>query len=377
MAKSGSRRGTLFAAVLLDCSGILAMGVVATFALSIVREVGRGDSFAGHLATAFFVAGSLTALTLGRRIDRFGARRSALLAGSATSFVALPLLAVVDGPVLMLAACAVAGCAFAITLPATNAVLREVISPDRTILAVCIKQAAIPLALVLASVAAPLCGRRVAFVAADGLSILALVAFAWVTARAAGHDRSDEESEVRRPRVARYAVATMLASLLAGALIGYAALSLSQAGLGSGAVAGILLFGNLGGIATRVLTGWLAERSALRSWWTVSLMMLAGGLGTLGLASHQPGVAVVGCLVAFVLGWGWSGLTFALILVSSGGHPGSSGALLQAGGMVGSAAGPVVMALAVRVGGMGFGWCVMAAAIAAAGLLVAPGRRDS
>ena len=368
----------MFAAVLLDCSGILAMGVVATFALSIVREVGRGDSFAGHLATVFFVAGSLTALTLGRRIDRFGARRSALLAGSATSFVALPLLAVADGPVLMLAACGVAGCAFAITLPATNAVLREVISPDRTILAVCIKQAAIPLALVLASVAAPLCGRRVAFVAADGLSMVALVAFAWVTARTAGHDRSDEgESDVRRPRVARYAVATMLASLLAGALIGYAALSLSQAGLGSGAVAGILLFGNLGGIATRVLTGWLAERSALRSWWTVSLMMLAGGLGTLGLASHQPGVAVVGCLVAFVLGWGWSGLTFALILVSSGGHPGSSGALLQAGGMVGSAAGPVVMALAVRAGGMGFGWCVMAAAIAAAGLLVAPGRRDS
>jgi len=272
----------------------------------------------------------------------------------------------------------VAGCAFAITLPATNAVLRAVVSPNRTILAVCVKQAAIPLALVLASVAAPLCGRRVAFVAAVGLSIVALVAFAWVTARTAGHDRSgEEESDVGRPRVARYAVATMLASLLPGALIGYAALSLSQAGLGSGAVAGILLLGNLGGIATRVLTGWLAERSALRSWWTVSLMMLAGGLGTLGLASHQRGVAVAGCLVAFVLGWGWSGLTFALILVSSGGHPGSSGALLQAGGMVGSAAGPVVMALAVRAGGMGFGWSVMAAAIAAAGMLVAPGRRDT
>lgn len=376
--KSGSRRGVLFAAVLLDCSGILAMGVVATFALSIVREVGRGDSFAGHLATVFFVAGSLAALTLGRRIDRFGARRSALLAGSATSFVALPMLAVVDGPVLMLVACGVAGCAFAITLPATNAVLRELISPDRTILAVCIKQAAIPLALVLASAAAPLGGHRVAFVAANGLSILAFVSFAWLTARTPGHGRSDEgESDLPRPRVARYAVATMLASLLAGALIGYAALSLSQVGLGSGAVAGILLFGNLGGIATRVLTGWLAERSALRSWWTVSLMMLAGGLGTLGLASDQPGVAVTGCLVAFVLGWGWSGLTFALILVSSGGNPGSSGALLQAGGMVGSAAGPVVMALAVQAGGLGFGWCVMAASIAAAGLLVAPGRRSS
>ena len=71
--------------------------------------------------------------------------------------MALPLLALVGGPVLMLAACGLAGCAFAITLPATNAVLRDVVSPDRTILAVCIKQAAIPLALVLASLAVPLC----------------------------------------------------------------------------------------------------------------------------------------------------------------------------------------------------------------------------
>jgi predicted MFS family arabinose efflux permease len=166
----------------------------------------------------------------------------------------------------------------------------------------------------------------------------------------------------------------MLASLLAGALIGYSAMSLSQAGLDSERVAHILVLGSLGGIASRVLTGWLAQRSALRSWSTVSVMMLVGALGTLGLASHEAAVAVAGCLTAFALGWEWSGLTFALMLVASGGHPGSSGASLQAGGMVGSAAGPVVMAVAVQAGGTGFGWCVMGAAIASAGLLVAPRR---
>lgn len=42
--------------------------------------------------------------------------------------------------------------------------------------------------------------------------------------------------------------------------------------------------------------------------------------------------------------------------------------------MVGSAAGPVVMAVAVHAGGLGLGWCVTGGAIAAAGILVAPRR---
>jgi hypothetical protein len=103
-------------------------------------------------------------------------------------------------------------------------------------------------------------------------------------------------------------------------------------------------------------------------------MMLIGGLGSLGLASHRPGGGHRRLPDRVRVGLGWSGLTFALVLVASGGHPGSSGAFLQAGGMLGSAAGPVLMTLAVQVGGMGSGWFVMGAAIASAGLLVAPRR---
>jgi hypothetical protein len=108
-----------------------------------------------------------------------------------------------------------------------------------------------------------------ASVVADALSLLALGAFARVTAAVKSTDRADAAGdEIPRSRFARYGIATMLASLLAGALIGYAAVSLARAGLGAETVAHVRVIANLGGIATRVLTGWLAQRPSLMSWWT-------------------------------------------------------------------------------------------------------------
>jgi MFS family permease len=361
-------------AVLLDCSGILAMGVVAASALSIVEDVGRGESFVGTLVAAFFLVGSATALVVGRNIDRVGPRNAALAAGAVTAMLALPLLALTNDPVVMLAGCSVAGAAFAITLPATNAVLSTVVPSERMVFVVCIKQAAIPLSLVLASTVAPSLGRRDSFALADALAIGSLFAFAWCSRRALERqvDRASATEPPPERGVVRYGVATLLASLLAGTLIGYSALTLSRAGLNPSGIALVLLIGNLCGIAARVLSGGLTQRWGLRSWWPVTAMMVVGAGGTACLSSDRPAVVVVGCLLAFTFGWGWSGLTFGLVLASSTHRPGMSGAMLQAGGMLGSAIGPALMGLIVGVGGYRAGWWVMAAALALAGLLVAP-----
>jgi predicted MFS family arabinose efflux permease len=364
----------LASAVLLDCSGILAMGVVGASALSIVEDVGRGEGFVGALVTAFFVVGSATALVVGRGIDRVGARSSALVAGAVTAVVALPVLATTDDSAVMLAGCAVAGSAFAITLPATNAVLRTVVPAERMVFAVCIKQAAIPLALVLASTVAPSLGRRDSFALADLLAIGSLFAFAWWSRRPPKRQVAEGSATELPPErgVVRYGAATLLASLLAGTLIGYSALTLSRAGLSPSGIALVLMIGSLCGIAARVLSGGLTQRWGLRSWWPVTAMMVVGAGGTACLSSDRPAVVVVGCLLAFTFGWGWSGLTFGLVLASSTHRPGMSGAMLQAGGMLGSAIGPALMGLIVGVGGYRAGWWVTAAALALAGLLVAP-----
>ena len=101
-------------------------------------------------------------------------------------------------------------------------------------------------------------------------------------------------------------------------------------------------------------------------------MTWSGAVGALGLTSDRAAGAVAGALVAFALGWGWSGLAFALVLVASGERPGSTGAALQSGGMLGSALGPLLMAGAVRASGLTAGWAMVAAAMVIAGLLFMP-----
>jgi hypothetical protein len=358
------------------------MGVVAAEALTIVRSVDRGQDFPGLLTTAFFLAGAVTAGTLGRRLDRFGARRTAVSAAGATACVALPLMAL-STAVPMLVGAGVAGAAFSLTLPATNALLGAALPRERLVLAVCVKQAAIPTALLVVTAAAPLeagGGAGRAFLTADGLALLVLVAFVVVTRWTPDAPRRPQGSSTHEPAppgMVRYATATMLASLLAGALIGYGAISLHGAGLTEREAARVLALGNLAGVGTRVMSGWLSQRLGLTSWWPVTAMAWSGALGALGLTSDRAAMSVVGALVAFALGWGWSGLAFALVLVASGERPGSTGAALQAGGMLGSALGPLVMSGAVRASGLTAGWSLVALAMVVAGALFMPRRRPS
>jgi MFS family permease len=370
----------LMVSIALDCCGIVPIGIVGAFAVSIVAEMGAGKSFAGYLAGAFFLAGSVTAISVGPMIDRLGPRRAASVSSAVTALAALPVLALAERPWQMAAGCALAGSAFAITLPATNAVLGAVTPVRRKILAICTKQAAIPLALGLAAVALTglqsFGGRRTAFGVAAAVALLALGSFRLATRRASLRSVSatTRASSHRRAQasVLRFGLATLLASLLAGVLIGFGALSLSAVGLSDASIARVLVLGNLCGITARVASGLVAQRASVQSWWPVTVLMLVGGAGTFLVASGQLVLTVVGMLLAFGFGWGWSGLTFALVLVSSPTSPGSTGALLQAGGMLGSATGPLLMALVVNHWGLGAGWVIVGSAIVVAGLVVAP-----
>src|SRR5690606_7537541 len=86
---------------------------------------------------------------------------------------------------LIAVACAVGGGAMSITMPSTNAVLGAVVGPSQRVLAVCVKQAAVPLALTAAAVALPLAnaigGWRVVFAGASVIGVAVLALFRWCT----------------------------------------------------------------------------------------------------------------------------------------------------------------------------------------------------
>lgn len=367
----------LAATILADTCAIIPVGLVGAFAVDIRSTLDIGSHAIGLVVGGFFATGSLTAATLGMHIDAIGTRRTARGAGLAT-IAACASIAFGGGHLAVLAAgCALAGASFALTMPATNAILGAVVPLERRIVAVCAKQAAVPLALLLASASVPLLHRlgtwRLAYVVAAGLAACTALLLTCLrtdapTVRTASTHGTSTRSAQRA--VVRFGVATLLASLLPGALTGFAALSLTDVGLSPTTTASVLGAANGAGIVTRLVSGVVAQRVSLRSWLPVTVMMIGGGAGAFMMATGQQVWMIVGTFIAFAVGWGWSGLTYALVLVSHADNPGSTGAVIQTGGMAGSAIGPLLMAGTVSAFGLSAGWICAGLAIIAAGLIV-------
>ncbi|MFI5426615.1 hypothetical protein [Aeromicrobium sp. UC242_57] len=146
---------------------------------------------------------------------------------------------------------------------------------------------------------------------------------------------------------------------------------MTEVDLDPSTIALVLGVANGAGIVTRLISGAVAQHLTLHSWLPVTAMMIGGGVGAFMLAIGRPGWTIAGTLLAFGVGWGWSGLTYALVLVGHAENPGSTGAVIQAGGMAGSASGPLLMAATVNAFGLSAGWICAGLAIIAAGLLVA------
>ena len=378
-AAARSPWGLLAIAVALDVSAILPVGIFGTFALEVCRELDVTASFIGVCVGAFFLTGSITAATLGSLIDRAGHRRVVVSCAAVSSVAQILGAAVADHPAEVVALSMIAGACFALMMPSTNAILGRVFPSASRTVAVCIKQSAVPLALLVGALAAPAMssvgGWRGTLVGSGTLAAVAAVVFVRRTsplaAPPAGAARAASGSaRAARHAVLRFAVATMLASCLAGSLTAYTAVSLSRAGVGTTALAVALTSANLLGIAVRLTSGVVAQRRGLTSWTPVGAMMVAGGMGAALLGTGDDALVVIGTVIAFALGWGWTGLTYALVLGAHLDNAGTTGAMLQAGGMFGSASGPLLMAAVISGINLPTAW-LMVAVISVAGGLVA------
>jgi predicted MFS family arabinose efflux permease len=368
----------LFSMIAMDSVAILPAGLVGVLAIDLGSDLGAGATAIGLLISAYFLTGSIVAAVVGSHIDRFGPRRSATLTAG-LSVAALALIAVpVHALWIVAVACATAGGAMSITMPSTNAILGVIVGPSNRMLAVCAKQAAVPIALAAAAATLPLAssigGWRVIFAGAAAFGVAVLAVFRHCTRdlarRPATRPAAAASSRRAQRAVVRIGVSSMLASLLAGTLTGYAAISLHRAELSPALAASVLAISNAGGIASRLATGWWAQRRNSISLRPVSLMMIAGGTGAFLIAVESPGAVALGSIVAFSLGWGWSALTYAVVLEANLDNPGATGAVVQAGGMAGSGTGPLLMAGLVGSFGLSVGWLTVGCAAVSGGVLI-------
>ena len=362
--------------------------LVGGIAVQIRADLGFSETMLGAVITAFFVAVTLASIPGGRLSDRIGARR-ALIAGTSVTAVALGIVAVAQSWVGIAVGLAVAGLALGITEPGIALVVARLVPGGRQGLAFGIKEAAVPGSTLLAGVAVPSIALTVGWRWAFGAAAL-LVPVMWLIVPRDGERRYTRDTaglleESSKPP------AMPLSIVAAGAGLGVAAVTAMSAFLVEAAVAaglapgraGLLLSaGSVAGVVGRVAVGWLADRTA-RPQLPVVALMLTGGAGALGLlalagspdAQRTAMLLVIGTVLAFSVGWGWTGLLFLSAVRSAPDAPAGAAGIALAGLSVGGAGGPLLFGYLVSTASFPAAWTAGSAMmVSGAGLIVVGNR---
>jgi len=225
-------------------------------------------------------------------------------------------------------------------------------------------------------VALPL-GWQATFGICGGLALV--VAAVALTAGSSRYPTADRPVRTTGPPPSRelvlLAVGAGLASFGPAALGAHMVASAVDAGI-SEARAGLLVAAaSAGCLILRVSLGERADRRADYGFLPVAVLLAAGSLGYVLIASGQPTLLVIGAVVAFCLGWGWPGLFNLAVVDRHREAAASATGITQSGIYVGASAGPALFGLTVAQTSYGTAWAVIAVmALAGAAAFLAAGR---
>ena len=352
-------------------AGIAATTVVALptmlvggLGILIQRDLGFGEAQLGAAVAASFVGGAIVAMPAGRIVERFGPRRTTLL-GLTFGFASLLGIALVASTwVGLVVFLVLAGVGITTVQLGVNVLVARAVPPPRQGLAYGAKQAAVPLASLLAGLAVPVMGISV------GWQPVFLVAALIVPLVALGMP----DAPPTRPRDEETSAGTVPLNALVLLTLGVA---LASAGGNSAPVfivpsavdrgiapayAGLVLaLGSTVGIVVRVAGGWLADRLGRGSLLLVAALVAIGAVGFLGLAvAEQPLLIAAFTVLVFGGGWGWGGLILLALARTNPTAPGRAMGVVQVGPMTGAVLGPLVFGAVAEHVAFGAAWAVMA-----------------
>jgi MFS family permease len=339
-------RRPLLAAVAYTGMCLLPLSLISAQILQLERDIGFGVGRLGLATAAYFGAAAVTANPAGRLVAGLGPGRSlriggylivaaCLIAGTATTWWLLPLAA------------AVGGVANGMIQVAANLTIFDGVSRRRQGVSFGAKQAAVPLAGVLAGISLPLIGLvfgwRWVFALAGLLALtLAVSAPQFSGARAA----TRAEGRIGRPPVSLLLLAL---GGIAGAMAGnglslFIVPSAVDVGIGEAAAGAVLAACSLLVVAVRLGAGWLVDRNQSIGFAEMAWLAGAGAIGAFVLfATSTPTLYLVSMPLALLGAWGWPGIIFFTVVHSYPDLPARASGVVLSGNLTGTVIGPLVV----------------------------------
>ena len=352
--------------------------LLGALALQMRADLDFSQAKLGIAAASLRGVVALTSTTLGRVVDLAGPSRTMRIGALVTAFAALGIALFANSWEALVGWLVLGGVASALSGPATNAFIARAVRAGRRGLAFGFQQSAPPGAALVGGFALPLValtvGWRWVF---GGLAVAAILATLLVPSVASSERRPRDERRpplgLRTPAVVAAAMgfgfgaATTMSTFLVEAAV--------EAGIDEGAAGVLLALGALSSIAARLITGRLVDE------WDnghllVAATMLAGGVGGYFLlATGEPIAVVIGTILVFGLGWGFSAITFFAIGRMHPDHPGAAAGVVFTGASLGGIVTPVIFGYVLEAASFGAAWMLLALWPAVGAVLLLMARR--
>jgi MFS family permease len=366
----------LAGAAVATTAGALPVFLLGGLAVLVRAELGFSETQLGLATTVYFAGSTLAAAPAGWAAERLGARRTTLVG---VGLAGLALVGIALGArtyLMLLPLLALGGAANALAQLGANLALAREVPPGRQGLAFGVKQAAVPLATLLAGLAVPVVGLTVGWRWAFGGAALVVLAYPPLAPRSdvpprRAHAAMREGDAAAGPLL----ILAVAGALGAAALNSFGAFAVESAvalGWSAGAAGALYALGSGCGIVARVANGWQADRRGGRHLPIVAALLTGGAIGVALLGT--AGTVAVGTIVVFAAGWSWPGLfNFAVVRLNP--HaPAAATGITQTGVFVGGMLGPLGFGALVEASSYPVAWRVAALALVGAAALVLLGR---
>ena len=354
------RRPALFTA-LYTITVILPTFLTGAYAVRIQADLAFGTAELGYALSGFFAGGAVAARGLAATVDRIGASMTLRLATLASATASVTIAFSTTWQIVWIGL-AVAGVANGASQMATNRVLVSRAGDRRQAMGFGTKQAAVPLASLVAGLAVSGLGTRVAW----QVSFVSIAGLAVVMSALVPQMPRRKLTDLNVPAIGakRQLVTLAIAGGLAGAAGNAISLLLVDSydswGLGERLGALMLGVGSLVAVASRLGLGWLIDRrqSDGRSELRAMLFAAAAGFAILSLAHASVPLLIVGTLLSFAAGWGWQGAIYFTATRDTSVEPAASSGTVLFGVMMGSIAGPPLVTSSAAMWGYDSGWAI-------------------